>query len=128
MKSKKKSAGLTEPTGILARYLANETYKLIDKTEGELRDELIARRAESLIRHGEHVQGGHVRVEDKQRPKKEKVEFLYSNLRSVLGKNPPWEPFIDALKDTYPTEDWKDDTVNGWWKMLNKGKSILGGS
>lgn len=50
---------------------------------------------------------------------------VYSEMKSELGGNPSWEAFIEQLKCTHPNEAWVDDTVNGWWKKLNKDIPIL---
>ncbi len=50
---------------------------------------------------------------------------VYSEMKAELGGNPPWEAFIEQLKCTHPNEAWVDDTVNGWWKKLNKDIPLL---
>jgi hypothetical protein len=72
---------------------------------------------------------------------KNKAKITYEKLKLDLGKNPSWKDFSKELETLYKGEispvkskkskvgesaefDWVGDTVNGWWRKLNKDEKL----
>ena len=94
------------------------------KTKAELIQDKIdsvairVRRTEDVTRRRTEGRRG------KTEPKKIKVREIHAAMKAKLGRNPPWNSFFRTLDTIYPDENWSYDTVNGWWKNLNAGRSI----
>jgi len=71
--------------------------------------------------------GGKARAHHRER---QKVLSVYLDLKAGLGitalrgKRPSFKALMNELDVRYPHDPWNDDTVNSWWKRLNKGEQI----
>lgn len=118
----------------------------------ESREKLIKAHTDLNVEHGKKVladlDAKRARNEGKAigiAPAKEKARAVYAEMKEKLGKNPSFKQFEKELTYRYPIEPWPgrkrkgekvgrepskavapwvEDTINGWWKRMNAGKTF----